>query len=321
MTETVKKHSPEYCQAIADHIKEVGIGMIGGQTQPYGILVHELDKKVEIGPEFGDRRAEIETLRAETLKRLTEMMADHNGRHSVGANRPPAVDPEVLADFESRAKEFAEAGGLWLDKGKIEDAETAAKAGDFLRGARQLFKQVEDERKKQKEPHLEAGKAVDAAFEKVKAIIEKTAGAAKRLLDAFAAEEEKRVRAEQAAAAKAAAEARAKAEEEARAAAARNDIIGEAEAEAALKAAAKAEKAAAKVETVKVGSATGAGKALSYRTIRSAKLVSAPIAFSRYRAHPEVVALLERLATAELRAKDGPDKIDGFEIVTERKVA
>lgn len=239
----------------------------------------------------------------------------------ISHNRPPAVDPEVLADFEARAKEFAEAGGLWLDKGKINDAETAAKAGDFLRGARQLASQIEEARKKQKAPHIEAGKAVDAAFETVKKVIEKTASAAKKLLDAYAAEEAKRIAAEQAAAAKAAAEARAKAEEEARAAAARNDIIGEAEAEAALKAAEKAEKAAAKVETVKVGSATGAGKALSYRTIRSARLKSPALAFSRYRDHPEVIALLERLATAEIRAKDGPDKIDGFEIIEERKVA
>jgi len=248
-------------------------------------------------------------------------MNDMTPAPKIGDNKPPAVDPEILADFTARAAKFAEAGGLWLDKGKIEDAETAAKAGDFLRGARQLFKQVEDERKKQKEPHLEAGKAVDAAFEKVKSIIEKTASAAKKLLDAFAAEEDRRVRAEQAAAAQAAAESRQKAEEEARRAAARNDIVGEAEAEAALKEAAKAEKAAAKVETVKIGSATGAGKALSYRTIRTARIKSAALACAHYREHPELIATLERLANADIRAKNGPDSVPGFEIIEERRVA
>lgn len=62
----------QYARSIIDHIHEVGRGMIGGQTYPYAILLHELQVKIppEITTDFGDLEQEARRILAETLEHV-----------------------------------------------------------------------------------------------------------------------------------------------------------------------------------------------------------------------------------------------------------
>lgn len=57
------------------YIREVVSGRIGGQIQPFGVLLRELESKVVVvGQGFGDMEAEIEQARVDGLKSLNEAM-------------------------------------------------------------------------------------------------------------------------------------------------------------------------------------------------------------------------------------------------------
>lgn len=63
-----------YARQIIDHIKEVGLGMIGGQTYPYGVLLHELEEKIIINDDLGDMQDEVRTIRDATLVNVKAAM-------------------------------------------------------------------------------------------------------------------------------------------------------------------------------------------------------------------------------------------------------
>ena len=64
----------EYARQIIDHIKQVGLGMIGGKPYAYGILIHELDEKIVINDELGDLQDEVRTIRDATRATLIASM-------------------------------------------------------------------------------------------------------------------------------------------------------------------------------------------------------------------------------------------------------
>ncbi len=246
-------------------------------------------------------------------------MNDQSNPPQMGDNQGPPFNPEVVEDLMTKARDVADAAAAWKEAGKITDETQAEKANDFLAGARKLLKAVEDRRKTEKEPHLDAGRKVDAAFGDIKTIIDKAASMVKPILADYMREQERAAeerRREEVRKAVAEAEAAQKAAEQAQA---RNDVVGEAEAEKAAKEAEDARKAAEKPQSAKVGSATGGGRRTSLRTTRFAEITSINTAMLHYRDHPEMRVLLLKLANADIRAAKG-EKVDlpGFAIKEER---
>lgn len=233
-------------------------------------------------------------------------------------NRPPsAVDPDAYADFEARVRDFADAAGAWLDLREIRDEEQAGKLKDFIDGARALWKQIDDGRKRDKEPHLTASKAVDDAFKVLLGPIEKAVERTKQLQTAWLVAEKKRRDAAQAEAQRIAREQEAAAEAARRAAAERNDVMGEAEAERAAAEAREAADLAARPARARITSATGGGRATGIKMRRVARITNLNVAFRHVSAEPAVVAAIQAALNTVVRSKEfgaAPYQIPGVEI-------
>lgn len=238
----------------------------------------------------------------------------------MGHNNPPAFDPEILSGLTEKVNDFVDAAGAWKDLKKIDNREMSDKLGDYIVGSRGVYKEVDEARKKQKKPHDDAGKAVQAAFLPLLNKLDKAAKEAKKLQSAWLVEEQRRIDEERR---KAEAEARAKAEAARKAAEEaerRNDISGQVDAEKEAKAAEKELKRSAKPQKAQAGTATGGGRTMSLRIYRFAKVTNVYKAFNAYKDAPEVIEVLERLATADLRASGSTFDAPGFEIVEEKRV-
>ncbi|MCV6826029.1 MULTISPECIES: hypothetical protein [Halocynthiibacter] len=233
----------------------------------------------------------------------------------LGHNNPPPFSQEKLAGFVERVTEFMKANKAWLDLKQIETDDHAEKATDMIAGLRGLYKEVDTARKAEKKPHDDAGKAVQAAYtpqlDKLKTAADKLKPLIASYIDKKAKAEEEKKRKEEAEArekARLAEEAAKKAEEE-------NDVGALVEAEAAKKAAEKEAKKASAPVKKSVGSATGAGRTISTRKSRHAVVENPLQVFMYYRDHPDVIDVLTRLATADVRAKDVDEtKIPGISI-------
>lgn len=235
-----------------------------------------------------------------------------------GHNNPPVVDPEIVDKFEKLALEFADAAGDFLDKKVIETEEDAQLANDLIAGARQNFKAANEARAAAKKPHDDAGRAVQETFKPLLDKFELTGKKVKAMLTVYLEKKEAEQRAEARRLQEAADRKAKEAAEAAARAAARNDVAGEVDAAAAAKEAEKAQKDAERAAKAKtqVDSASGGTKAVGLRTIRVAKIKNINVVFMHYSHRPEVRELLERLATADVRAKDVDEtQIPGIEIV------
>lgn len=121
-----------------------------------------------------------------------------------------SLAPHERADAELTAQR--EAMAAWVREiGKIETQEQATKAGNFADEFAKIEKRATAEHKTAKEPHLEAGRVVDAAWKPVITRADELKKYAKKLPEAFLIAERDRIREQE----KAAADARAKAEREA----------------------------------------------------------------------------------------------------------
>lgn len=249
-------------------------------------------------------------------------MNDLNPREFIGGNNPPAFDPEKLQSCKGLVDDFNSAAKEWLDLKEIATPEQSGKLTDFVSGARQVYSSIDTARKAEKKPHDDAGKAVQAAFTPLLDTIDQIINRVKPMQAAWlqklareenARREKLRVEAEQA---------RIAAEEAQKAAAQTNDVAGEVEAERLKAEADQLAADAARQTTVKAGSATGAGRTMALRTINDVVVTNPLKVFMRYRDHPDVLEVLRKVASAEVRAaswKDG-DTIDGADIVP-RQVA
>jgi type IV secretory pathway VirB10-like protein len=220
-----------------------------------------------------------------------------------GHNNPPPYDPDELAKFDATVTEFLSATQQWLAMDKIETDTHAGQITDQITGLRGLWKKVDEARKAAKKPHDEAGKAVQKAYAP---LLEKLTKAADKLKPKLAAYASEKARREAEARQKAEEEARAKAESAAAAqkeAEASGDISAQVEAEEAAKEAEQMQKDAARKTATNVKSASGAGRTMSLRKIPEVEITNINVLFLHYRDHPDVRDLLQRLATAEVRAK------------------
>lgn len=245
-----------------------------------------------------------------------------NERAVMGDNNPPPFDPEVRDNLSAKAQEFIDASNHWKKAGEVTTEHQAGQLTDQIDGLRGLYKKVDTARKEAKQPHDAAGKAVQDAFNPILTKLKRAADALKPMLADYAT---KKAEAEAEAKRKAEEEARKKAEEAAaalKAAEESGDIGAQVDAEEAAKAAEEAAKKASEPTKTNVKSATGAGRTMALRTQKEVEVTNVRVLFMHFHEHPDVLAVLSRLATAAVRAKGYDHEaapIPGIKI-TERKV-
>lgn len=239
-----------------------------------------------------------------------------NDRATIGDNRPPPYDPDVLAQFEATAADFLRVTKQWLSLESIETEEHAGQVTDQIDGLRGLWKKVESARKAAKKPHDDAGNEVQAAFTPLLTKLQKAADALKPKLAAYASEKARR---QEEAKRKVEDEARRQAEEAEKArreAEASGDIGAQVEAEEAALAAEKAQKDAARKVDTGVKSASGAGKTMSLRKVKEVTITNINVLFMALREEPEVQETLHRIATRRVRAAgyDKGERLPGINV-------
>lgn len=223
------------------------------------------------------------------------------------------IGHNILTDLRARVKITLEklAGVKSVDAGNAKDVK------GLIDDAKALCKEIEETHKQEKEPHLAAGRSVDAAYKPLAEEVSTARAATNKLLEAHVVAEQARANAE-------AAEARRKAEEIAKAAQA-------AEAEDAFLApvidvaaantqAHIAENAA--ITAGRVTSASGVGRASGLKTYRFAEVKNAKELVAFYAGHPDVLGAATKLANAAIRAaKGGPVSIPGIEVKEEQRLS
>lgn len=102
------------------------------------------------------------------------------------ATIPNSDDPFAAkrAEIDAALAQFMDGARTYEDRGELND-DTAARANDFIAGAKRLLAEAEDARKAEKQPHLDAGRAVDASWERIKDRIHCVIGVVSPLLAAY----------------------------------------------------------------------------------------------------------------------------------------
>ncbi|WP_188260828.1 hypothetical protein [Azospirillum tabaci] len=254
------------------------------------------------------------------MNAITRIHADdaaENPRAVIGSNGAP--EPTPFEKSEAEVSKLYDEAALWLDGATVDSQELADGIANLLNMIRAAEKAADAARKADKEPHLKAGQAVDAAY---KPILEKAKLATDACKKALAPWLEKLEAEKRAAAEKArqdADEKRRAAEAAIRARDAAN-LEQAAAAEALLKEAQKAERAATKAENDGAKAGNGQfGRAVSLRTIHAPVMTDPRAAVLHYWAanRDEMTAILQGFAERDVRA--GKRDIPGFEIRTEQK--
>lgn len=230
-----------------------------------------------------------------------------------GDNNPP---PDLVVKADAL---LATADRWIVERKEITSEEIASRASDFLAQLRASESAIETERKAKKAPHMSAAEAVDAVYAPARDKVAAAKNAIKGMIERWLrkVEDDNRAKAQAA-------------EREAQAAAKRaEEFARQAEQSAApsvqLAAAAAAETAeAAQVTATKILAARPqvrgnlASRAVGFRTKKVAKIVDFNKALKHYATNGEVVALIQRLASADagrgVCAK-------GCEIIEQRSVA
>ena len=244
-----------------------------------------------------------------------------NPSPAMGDNFPPAPTPFVPTDLLESVDAYMQASTLIRSEAfPIRSDENAERLTDHIGGLRGLKTKVDNERKRQKKPHDDAGKAVQEVFTPVLTRLEKA-------LDAMLLGQTEALRwtEENARKAKAKEEAQARAAREeadrlALEAAASGDLDAESRAEEAQAAAAEMQAKADAPVKVSAGSATGSGRTIALVEVKSADIKNLRLLFLHFIDAPEVRDVLQRLANAALRSADW-DGVDlpGTETLREKK--
>lgn len=230
--------------------------------------------------------------------------------NQLGHNNPPEpieVFKGEIASLQARISEFPEISN-----------ENEGDANDLIQLAGKLSRDIEAKRKDEKQPHLDAGKAVDAAY---KPLVDEAKGAAQPLkarLSEHLREKERIAQAAAAEAARVAEEERRKAEEEAKLSmpADEDEILAKAET-AEIKAAA----AAAEAEAARTAKGSHGLRASGLRTKKEV-IITDPVGLVRhYHKHQDVIDLCLKLAKADVRAGMTEANIEGIAIKEVREIA
>lgn len=228
---------------------------------------------------------------------------------TIGHNMPD--DPaEALALELAGERELAEA---FLKK-PIQSEDDADKAAVWSKRLGNISKKADDHRKVEKQPHIDAGAAVDAKWNPIRDGAKEISTALKRHLDGWLrqkqAEEAERQRK-----AREEAEAKRRAAEEAARKASAEDEAAKAEAERLAKEAAAAEKEAAQNHNASAGR-TGAKVAM--RTFTFAEITDYDALLTALKDRDEVKELVQSLAN---RAAKSGIELPGMKIIQEQRAA
>jgi hypothetical protein len=219
------------------------------------------------------------------------------------SNNPPEAAElfaEEIESLKSRSDAF----------GEITDANAGA-ARDLIGLAKKLSKDIDAKRKEEKEPHLTAGREIDALYNPLSKDAKASTASVEQALLAYVTEQKRRAE-------EARREAERKATEEAARAKALEDdeLLKEDVAEAAQKAEAEAKLVAA--ETKMAGSVKGSEgfRAASVRVTRKAEVFDNLKLVQHYALHPDVVLAAVKVANADIRAAKGePIEIPGVKVI------
>lgn len=229
------------------------------------------------------------------------------GECEVGHNNPPN-------DFEELSNQIQEAiaqAENWLKDREITTTQDADKAAGFQQKLAALSKQADKERTAEKKPHLDAGRAVDAAYKPLIDNPKGTIANLKAALTTFLRAEQKRkdeeARKAQIEAAKKIAEAeKIKADEEKKNLTAREEkIIRE------------AETATIEQAPVKVSAGATTGRKVSLRKVTKGKITDYEKLLMALRDREEMKTLVQSLAN---RAAKAGVELDGMKIIEEQVV-
>lgn len=229
-----------------------------------------------------------------------------------GHNLPP------IEEIRQRTDDLIAATDAWLEKvPEIGDEETAGKASDLLDQLRAEFKAAEKERKAEKQPHLDAGKAVDEAYKPVTARLTVAAEAIKNLITPWL---QKKQAAEDAARRKREEDAR-KAQEEADRIAAEAEKANSIDAQiAATEAQERAEAAQKDAETERKAQTRGDfGRTTALRTTYRGEIADWDAALAFYSTDPLVSEAVAKAIARDIRG--GTRVIPGVRIIQEQKAA
>jgi colicin import membrane protein len=230
-----------------------------------------------------------------------------DGDKPMGHNSAGAPDA-TRADFTERVAAFLKGADVWATRDTL-DADLAARATDFVGGAKKLRKQADEARKVEKQPHADKVKEVDGWWGALDTKIEKLLKSTADKLTAYARiEQERKQREAEEARRKVEAAEQARKDAELAAAAATTEsarIEAEAQADVAarnVKEASREEKRAA--APVKVASATGLARTGSMRKVWAVKIDDLTRAMLHLKKtnEPAFVEFVTQLAGAELRA-------------------
>lgn len=235
-----------------------------------------------------------------------------NERAVIGGNNPPV---ELFTEAENAINELYEEAKHWLDGGEVETPQELDSISMLLDGLRKAGKLADNNRKEEKKPFDDGGKAVQAKY---KPLIDKATNAqdlCKKAMQPYLQEQE-RLRKEQEEAARLEAE---QAEREALEAAQSMQSLEDAEqAQEAIDKAQEAQKLVKDISKQKA-QAKGGERAVGLRSVWETKISDAKLALRwAWSEHPED---LEELAInlAKKHVRSGEREIAGFEI-TETKV-
>ncbi|MEM8615343.1 MAG: hypothetical protein AAGF20_00255 [Pseudomonadota bacterium] len=228
----------------------------------------------------------------------------------IGHNNPPhAIDL-----FQSKIAELKER----IDAFPAVTADNEGQANDLIQLASKLSKEIEAKRKDEKQPYLDAGKAIDGSYKPLVDSAKAISAPLKDRLSAHLREQERIARERAAEAARIAEEERKRAEAEAAVSmpADEADILRKAD-DAELRAAS----AEAQAEAARTAKGSHGLRASGLRTKKEV-VITDPVALVRhYHKYQEVIALCHRLAKADVRAGASEDSIEGIAIKEVREIA
>lgn len=235
-----------------------------------------------------------------------------NERAIIGDNNPPV---DLYDEAKNTINDLYEEAKRWLDGGEVKTSQELDGVSMLLDGLQKAAKLADNNRKTEKKPFDDGGKAVQAKYKPILERVQTAQDFCKKAMQPYLQEQE-RLKQEQERIARQEAE---KAEREALQAA--NDIQsleGAERAQEAIDKAQDAQKTADDIAKQKV-QAKGGERAIGLRTVWETKILNAKLAlrwaWSQYPNELEELAL--NLAKKEVRS--GERKISGFEI-TETKV-
>lgn len=234
---------------------------------------------------------------------------DLPANHKIGANFPPgAVEPATDPVDENIAALIANADAHVAAHPTIEDAEAGDAAANFLQQLRDHYDELKKSFDEEKVPHEEKLAEIRAKYHPRLERLQICIKSIRPLVRAWINLLENRRKAEEAVRVRVAAEAEQRAQQLAEQAAAgsRNAVTNTIAAAEAAREADAARKALAEMpRRAQVRPSLG-GATLSPTKLWRARVVVQDDLYKNLRDHRDVVALLDRLANAAVRAKDGP---------------